>query len=63
VGDDMKIIEHGTPPDAKPITAKCSHCKTVVEFYKSEARVMADRNETYLLIECPVCKKGITKYT
>lgn len=58
----MKIITHGTPPKAVPVRAKCSHCGTEVEFYKSEAKIMPDRNETYYLIDCPVCKKGITYY-
>lgn len=50
MGEIMKIITHGTPPKAVPVRAQCSHCGTEVEFFKSEAKIMPYRNETYYLI-------------
>lgn len=57
----MKIINRGVPPSEKPYTSKCGHCKTEIEFVESEARIVDDRGDTCLVVECPVCRKDIWK--
>lgn len=52
----MRIIEQGTPPEDTVHVGKCTRCKTIVEFKRSEARHHTHRNESYLSVTCPVCK-------
>jgi uncharacterized C2H2 Zn-finger protein len=58
----MKIISRGNPPDDKPIRFECSHCNTVFEATREEARVVPDeRDGWYWFIGCPVCNRVVTK--
>lgn len=57
----MKVLKTGVIPGSLPIQVTCSHCKTEFEFMESEARVEHDRNETCLVVACPLCKKEIWK--
>ena len=56
----MKIIERGELPESKIYRTQCNHCKTVFEFEKREAKARFDRNEHYLTIDCPVCKRTVS---
>lgn len=58
----MKIIRRGQPPEQKTYFATCNHCKTEIEFERSEARYVSDqRDGDFLEVKCPVCSKPITK--
>lgn len=57
----MKIINRGVPPSEKPYTTLCGNCKTEIEFMESEARIVHDRTDICLVVECPVCRKEIWK--
>lgn len=55
----MKVISRGVPPDSLNYRTSCNECNSVLEFKKSEARVVNDRNETVYVVKCPVCTKEI----
>ena len=56
----MKIIERGILPEEKVYQARCTHCKSLLEFQKKEAECYSDvRNGSYLTITCPVCDYAI----
>ena len=55
----MKIVSRGIPPELQQYTATCSNCHSVLEFQKSEARAVSDRNELVYVLNCPVCNKEI----
>lgn len=51
----MKIIQAGALPEKKVYKTTCSHCKTVFEFEKHEARFIPDpRDGSFLQIKCPL---------
>ena len=58
----MKIISIGSIPELKPYVATCSYCKTVFEFMKGEATLKScQRDGSWLTIDCPLCKKSVSK--
>ncbi len=59
-GGPMKIIERGIKPDDAVCKSRCMHCKTLVEFQRSEARYVSDqRDGDALVVACPVCEREI----
>jgi len=57
----MKILKTGVIPGSLPIQVTCLHCKTKFEFMESEARVVHDRNDTCLVVSCPMCNREVWK--
>lgn len=55
----MQVIKRGIPPESLSYRATCGHCRSELEFKKSEAQVKSDRNETVYVLKCPVCSKEI----
>ncbi len=56
----MKILERGIKPGDTVYRARCLHCKTAVEFQRSEARFVSDqRDGNSLVVTCPVCEREI----
>lgn len=55
----MRIINKGELPQDKLYQTTCNQCKTEFEFKRSEGKMVNDRNELVLLIDCPVCKKTL----
>ncbi len=55
----MKVVSRGVPPEFQEYTATCGKCRSVLEFYKHEAAVKVDRNETVYVVNCPVCRNDI----
>ena len=52
----MKIIERGIKPDDMTQQARCTRCRTLVEFQRSEARFVSDqRDGDAMVVKCPVC--------
>lgn len=57
----IKIIRHGTLPEARPYKATCRHCDCHFEFHRGDATFVADqRDGDYLFIPCPTCKQQVT---
>ena len=56
----MKIIKRGELPELKTYETTCNSCRTVFEYFKQEAKAQFDRNEHYLTIDCPVCKRTVS---
>lgn len=58
----MKIIKLGEVPSLKKYEAKCNNCKTEIEFIESEStRELSYKNESFLVVDCPVCRNKIYK--
>lgn len=58
----MRIIKQGVPPETKQIEATCRNCGTVFAFLPIEAkRVFDPRGGDFWSIDCPVCRKQVTK--
>lgn len=57
----MRVIKQGKLPENKLYAAACRNCKTEVEFNEGEAERRFHRNETHLVVDCPLCKEPITK--
>jgi len=55
----MKIIERGIKPDDVVHEARCTRCRTLVEFERREARFVSDRDGDSLVVTCPVCEQEI----
>jgi hypothetical protein len=56
----MKIIKYGHLPENKLYQTECSHCHTIFEFIEKEAKKeFTLRNETYLVIKCPLCSNSV----
>lgn len=56
----MKIIERGTPPGEVVHQARCTNCRSLIEFKQSEGKVTFDgRDGNYVTILCPVCNQMI----
>ena len=54
----MIVIKPGILPETKVHGGKCFHCGAEFEFQASEAVPESTcRNEDYLKIACPTCKK------
>lgn len=45
--------------DPNPTYRSSCHCGAYVEFQKSDAREEVDRNEMFLVIACPECKRDM----
>ena len=56
----MKIIKRGELPELQTYRTTCNNCHTGFEFLKQEAKARFDRNEHYLTIDCPVCKRTVS---
>lgn len=53
----MKIIKKGSLK-GKKYRHTCDKCETIFEFFEKEAKFdSSPKNEAYLKIKCPVCKK------
>lgn len=57
----MEIIKRGTLPSEKAHTTICGSCKTEFKFMEREARIVNDRNDICLVVECPICDKEVWK--
>lgn len=57
----MRILKRGKLPEEKEYTAKCSYCSTEFLFTRGEARYESHRNESYLVVKCPLCNKDCWK--
>ena len=56
----MKVLEYGQKPEDKEYIAKCYNCKSKVQFVRKEAKCESGgRNDSYLVIPCPVCQHTI----
>ena len=57
----MKIIAKGSIPEEQPIRMNCGYCKTVFEILRKEGAPYSVRNEDYLLYDCPVCLRQVSR--
>lgn len=57
----MKVLKRGELPEDKIHNIICHNCKSELEFYEKEARLVNDRNEICLVVTCPVCKQELWK--
>jgi hypothetical protein len=58
----MEIIRMGQSPEDKEYEVKCYNCSTMFKFKESEAKKESGfRNDTYLIIYCPVCNQRVCK--
>lgn len=56
----MRIIRQGKLPSEDLFEGTCIHCKTMVEFKRSEARSSPDPREPNLIsVTCPLCQGEI----
>lgn len=56
----MKITKPGSLPEEQVFDATCTHCRCEFEFTRREARYESTcRNEEYLIIHCPTCKREV----
>lgn len=53
----MKILEQGRIPSQTIHRVTCLNCSTRFEFSRFEATLGTDRNEDYLSIHCPLCRR------
>lgn len=52
----MEILVRGKLPEEELFDADCLYCKTQVRFQRKEARYESScRNESFLVITCPIC--------
>lgn len=54
----MKVIQRGIPKNTTHQT-QCRHCNSVLEFQESEAKMINDRNEICMVVNCPICQNDI----
>lgn len=54
----MKIIKYGNLAEHKKCQQTCQNCGSVFEFYHSEGELRISKPQTYVVIDCPVCKKS-----
>jgi uncharacterized protein with PIN domain len=58
----MIVTKVGELPENDVFDAKCLNCKTEVSFKRLEARRESScRNETFLIVVCPICYREIWK--
>ncbi|TPU95041.1 hypothetical protein [Acinetobacter baumannii] len=57
----VKVVKRGKLPEEIIHEITCHNCKSDLEFKENEARISSYRNETNLVITCPVCKKELWK--
>ena len=55
----MKVVSRGILPENINYTATCRKCISVLEFKKSDARIVNDRNDMCYVLKCPVCSSEI----
>lgn len=54
----MKVIRPGKLPEEKTYQGTCHHCECLFEFVRKEAEFESTcRNEDYLKVGCPTCKR------
>ena len=56
----MDIIKLGSLPGEHEYEGKCYHCSTEVRFKRSESSYVCHRNEEYVQVDCPLCKRVIS---
>ena len=54
----IKIIERREPKE-KRVRFSCSGCKSKLEASASDGALQEDRNQTFYVFACPVCKNSI----
>ena len=54
----MKIIQCGTQKNITHQT-QCRNCNSVLEFQENEAKIINDRNELCMVVNCPICQNDI----
>lgn len=57
----MRIIQEGKIPNEIEYITSCSKCKTKFAFYRKEATVFCEKNESVFIINCPFCKEKVYK--
>jgi RNase P subunit RPR2 len=55
----IKITKRGQLPAEKVYKMTCNSCKTKIEANKGDGEITDDRNESFLVVKCPVCGQGI----
>ena len=58
----MNILERGNDPNdpSKLFKARCSNCKSLIEFARGEAEVTYDqRDGDFMTVTCPVCSRPV----
>jgi len=56
----MKTIKPGVLPENEIYQAICAHCKCEMEFTRGEAEFVSTcRNEDYLKVGCPTCRREL----
>ena len=55
----MKVVSRGILPEKINYTVTCRKCVSVLEFQKSDARIVNDRNDMCYVLKCPVCSGEI----
>ena len=55
----MKVVSRGILPENTNYTVTCRKCVSVLEFQKSDARIVNDRNDMCYVLKCPVCSNEI----
>lgn len=56
----MKVIELGILPEERVYQARCTSCKSLIEFDAKEAKYVFDpRDGDCYKISCPVCNRDI----
>jgi hypothetical protein len=60
-GASVKIIEPGLDPQNRIFEGSCVSCHCLFQFERREAirQQSTSRNETFLLIACPTCKREV----
>lgn len=57
----MRILKRGKLPEEVEYTTKCLNCSTEFSFIKVEAKYESHRNESFLIVKCPLCNKDCWK--
>jgi hypothetical protein len=56
----MRVIRPGVLPDTKEYYGHCVYCHCAFTFMRGEAKFESTcRNEDYLKIACPTCKREV----
>ena len=60
----MRIIKQGKIPEEVEVKFTCLRCSTVLMAKVDECRKESSfRNESFLIVNCPVCKVDIASWT
>jgi hypothetical protein len=56
----MKVLKPGQLPETQIYQAQCGYCRCEMEFTRGEAKFESTcRNEDYLKVNCPTCKREV----